>query len=1374
MGKLLPSFEIPRELQLDQSSKKIFQQQLSAEEDYLKFIRRGRGIMGMPSHLASPKNYVEFLSAQNFSEQIYTICKMSGINTKENSSEIQQIVQSSESAFLICLNKSFNTIPPDILAEIISECDLYIEKNIAETILKKITKLYFSIKNASKRLIHSDVFLPALKNGSILSPSREEPGLGSYNRHGLWQFGQQDLPSMSLPYAEISSSITHPAHEIRFSLVKNKNVDGYMLLVQNIKYWINHYGFLLRTEAEKLQKEIKILISHHIKNISNWKISGSSQDAEQTALCTIKLLGQEKKHFRITAFIYSGTGKLMLFSHLGHKYYEKTFVSNNFPQELFEETENMVSEYVSSELAAYAFCAINNARVSHPAQVCPNGNAWSAFRLLGGITSSVAASYGQGALNVNSNYSFSLPVSGFYPLKDAKDEEEDHPNYSSIKHIHWDNFLSQVHVNKQKNAVIVTHASSEYSVSVLKTKNIYEKEILCQTADKEVFERFIIYTNTPTNVEIIGAIALAAIIGVSNYPNYESLNMVVLESNKTPLHIFPKNSINSSKNLFSENEHFFSYNINHSSFTLRKYSASDNVNGLLTPIFAMKYQNRSTDFFSKGRSRSYADLAKICLSPEIELPNSSNQNDENPIFRYFNPEAISRKMSELAQEEIPIPSLPKVFPDYRNADSEKGIYCPLSVIGDQKFGLSYVVKLTGEYIPEEPEPLIENPGQPKNAMKKSFDEEAFRKDTLGHFEKFYTFEILCIDKDGAVIIDYTPTHNTPGGYIPRLSLLENIITVYLPDFISWVNIHGIYLFNNYRSQTGKDASSESIRFFTPEGSPFPLDQTMSMEYAHSIKQWISKKYPSIMDEIPFGKKASTVFSHLMRSVTLVDYKRSDGYMPSELIKETRKSELFRLTMFLHDIGKVSTIDGGVGPFVENHENVSVQIASSILDYFTINEHERIQVLKWILNHHLFEKAVDGEFGGIDDATQHVATIIGKEDDADIYYHMFRCDVDPFPDFGVGENQKSTSVSSHLNTTPLDFLHEVKKRIAHSIFTEISWKDVVPNRQKSTRITTNSEISSNVLLSESGEFVQKTHRFSTYSNTWGDKKVFEEFNPGYFEKMQLLKNDVIKNPDKSFAKEFGMAYDGPTGSILRCFFWTRPHFLGNIFSNGLRSYAGKDSRSFFALINGPMLSNYANNGTFSSKKHSLTYDEAKSLIVFDYHAGNVIFEDEAEETITAVRKWKLQKMGPQLFSLSCDPDDVSDGSKFLMEIGYTGIIKAGKDEAANQIVGISCFDPSRVALITAYTLPRGIYEGMFNDATNLVHHRYKAYPSNILVRTSHGFDKIITLPEIENKEIFLSQSHDFFAKIAVAPDKIHVQQEGSKIWRGIPSVNSSGA
>ena len=124
MGKLLPSFEIPRELPLDQSSKKNFQQQLSAQDDYLKFIRRGRGIMGMPSHLASPKNYVEFLSAQNFSEQIHTICKMSGLNIQENSGEIKQIVQSSESAFLICLNKSFNTIPPDILSEIISECDL--------------------------------------------------------------------------------------------------------------------------------------------------------------------------------------------------------------------------------------------------------------------------------------------------------------------------------------------------------------------------------------------------------------------------------------------------------------------------------------------------------------------------------------------------------------------------------------------------------------------------------------------------------------------------------------------------------------------------------------------------------------------------------------------------------------------------------------------------------------------------------------------------------------------------------------------------------------------------------------------------------------------------------------------------------------------------------------------------------------------------------------------------------------------------------------------------------------------------------------------------------------------------------------------------
>lgn len=1374
MGKLSPSFEIPRELTVDQPSRSDIRAKKDDEKEYLQFIRKGRGILGMPAHLAASKAYVNLLAAQNFSGQIHSICKLSGLNPEENFAEIKQIAQSAESAVLVCLSKGFNTIPPDLLSEIITECDIYLNPDVTEKILHKIVKLYFSIQKSSQRLIHSDLFLPAIRNGSGIYPSREEPGLGSYNRHGQWQFGQQDLPPISMPYAEISADITHPAHEIRFSLLKNANVDGYMLLVQNIKYWINHYGFLLRTEAEKLQREIESLVSPHVRDMSRWKISGSSSDSEQSALCAVQLLGQTKKHFRITAFISSGSGKLMLFSHLGHKYCEKSFESKNFPQELFEESEKMVAEYVAADLAAYAFCAVNNARVSHPAQVCPNGNAWSAFRMLGGITSAVVSSYGQGALNVNSNYSFSLPVKGFYPLKDALGEEDSHPDYRSIKKVYWHDFINQITVNIAKNNISVTHGSSGYSVSVLHTKNTYKKEVLCKTSDEEVFEKFFILINAAAKEETIGAIALAAIIDVVGYPTYESLGMAILQSEDHPVQTLPKTSVNSAKSLFSENENLFSYNVNHSSFTLRKYSEQSNVNGLLTPLFAMKYQNHPTDFFAKSVARSYADLSKMSLNPDIDMQGYANLRDENPILRYFNPEGIARKMAELAEKEMPIPSLPSVFPDYRNSDSEQGVYCPLATVQDQNFGLSYVIKLTGEYIPEDPEPQIENRGQPKNAIKKSFDEESFQKNVLGHFDKFYTFEILCIDRDGSVIIDYTPSHNTPSGYIPRLVLLENIVTVYLPDFISWVNVHGIFLLNNYRLQTGKDAASESVRFFAPQGSPFPLDPTMSTEYAHRLKQWVSKKYPSIMDEVPFGKRASTVFSHLMRSVSLADYKRSDGYTPSSQIKSARTAELFRLTMFFHDIGKISTIDGGVGPFVEEHEHVSAKIADDLLDYFSLSEHERFQVLKWILNHHLFEKAVDGKFGGIDDATHHVATVIGKEDDSDIYYHMFRCDVDSFPDFGVGSNKKSTSVSEHLGVTPSVFLEEVKKRIAHSILPKIIWKDFVPKHREPTRATTNAQKTSNSLSSPSGEFVQKTHRFSTYSGKWGDKKVFEEFNPGYFEKMQLLQEDIIKNPDKSFAKELGMAYDGPTGSILRCFFWTRPHFLGNIFSNGLRSYAGKDSRSFFALINGPMLSNYANNGEFSSQKHTLNYDEAKALVVFDYHAGNIIFEDEAEETITAVRKWKLQKMGPQMFSLGCDPDDVSDGSRFLMEIGYTGIVKAGNDEAGNRVVGVSCFDPSRVALITAYTLPRGLYEGMFNDASNLVHHRFKAYPSNILVRTSHGFDKVITLPEIENKEIFLTQSHKFFAKIAVAADQVHVKQDGSGLWRGIPAVNSSGA
>jgi hypothetical protein len=58
---------------------------------------------------------------------------------------------------------------------------------------------------------------------------------------------------------------------------------------------------------------------------------------------------------------------------------------------------------------------------------------------------------------------------------------------------------------------------------------------------------------------------------------------------------------------------------------------------------------------------------------------------------------------------------------------------------------------------------------------------------------------------------------------------------------------------------------------------------------------------------------------------------------------------------------------------------------------------------------------------------------------------------------------------------------------------------------------------------------------------------------------------------------------------------------------------------------------------------------------------------------------------------------------------------------------------------------------------------------VLVRSSFGFDKIITLPKINPEEIFLNNSHKLFAKIGVSEDKKSVTENGSKLWRGTPLV-----
>jgi len=1346
-----PSFDIPSSVNQNIGSFHSKHESIAYEKEYIRFITKGRGFLGMPANDAAPKNYVMFWNAENYPQKILYALENNGIDNIFDEQDIKSIRQSLESTIFYSLCKDLKTLNKELIVSIIDDSKLRLSNEVQNIIIAEAQKIYQEIIEIFPLKTNTDKYPRQELNPSAQFSEENDEGVGSYDAFGKWIFGKQNLPAISMPFAQVSSNIVHPCHKIHFSFLKHKEIEDYFILLENKKFWVNKDGFLLLTESYRLQNELKFHIDIQVKNIVNWNTINNVGPYQKISQCDVSLLGQKNSKFKIVSITENNSCKVSLFSPSGQKIGQFDVSMNNFPANVMTGASEKLSEYIASEIAAYAYCAVHGMRVAHEAQVAPNANAWSAFRLAGGVSSAPAISIGQGALNVNSNYSYSLPTYGYNPLQDfVKTEDEEKIRIFSF--VLWEDFINQCTIIEKNNKLEARHSSSGFKI--LSTPNIIHGKMLIESISSsgENFENFYINCTIPGYDREITLIALANLIGVKNTPSFESIGAHI----SLPEKILPSNTsvIN---HLDYPNDTFFSNKINFSSITLRKYS-SYNLHGLLTDLFTEFLTKLPIQFNAIGVISSYEDLIKSSM-----VMHSQNINLET-MRKFFNQQAITDALMKLAKINAEIPVLPKMYPDGRRTDFEKGLYCPFLIVENQNYGLTYEIKLIGEYEPE-----IENVEQEEN-MEKSFSSNINQENLISPFDKSYGFEIICRDRNGDVVIDYSPSYNTPAGYVPRLCRLDTIVNIYLPDFISWVNSYGIYATNIYRDQTSQMAKNENKSISTTYATPFQFDEKMSMEGSIFIKNWLSKIFPSINDEISFGFNQSSLYLHLMRSVSLVDYKRQDGYMPSELLKDDKKDILLRICMLFHDIGKVSPMDGGLGFYEQHHERRSAEISLTLLNNFPIPQTMKNQAVKFIDNHHIIEHAISGHYGNLDEAVQHVAKIASTEWEADFFYHMFRCDLDKFPDYGETENHITTKISEHLLTTPQEFIEYVKSYIKNSIFIPAEKDPIIPATIPNHTHPPGNKINQTLSNLTFPEFSQKTHRFVAYASSRGGKKVFEEYNPGYFEKMQLVKEDVLKNPHKSFAKEFGMSYDGATGSVLRCFYWTTPEKIPNIFSNGLRSYSGKDSRSFFATINGPIISNYQNSGIISQLFNLKNYDEARSLVVFDYHAGNVLFENESFDALDAIRKWKFQKLGPQIFSLSFDPEDMIDGSKYLMEIGYSGIIKSQTDINNQLIIGISCFDPSRVALITALNIPRGIFTGLSGDSTKLIHHKFKAHPATTLVRTSHGIDKIETLKPLPSEEIFLSNDHDFFAKIAVSPDGKKATQQGSFIWRDDPEIS----
>ena len=1191
------------------------------------------------------------------------------------------------------------------------DCQLIMNQSLpsaSESVKKKISRIiqssyehFVNIKylanqeNRIEEIFRSPNIAPHKMNFS------ETYGFGSYSRNGKWVYGKTILPDLPSVLSKKTGKNNVASCNINVSLEKtvlNSNyytIEGIfqsisadknhlfdmtgrrklqMAVLQNIVVGKDKWHSIIHNGKTHKKLELNYKNNQDIETSPTWfEIIHKSYD-ENSSKGTMEIINAQREK-------------------IGH-------IDNTEPES--HVACRFVAMYVASEIAATIYAIGNSLHLPHKGSVPPNASPWIIRRLSGSIMRSPYSSYGQ----------FSIPQriisedekSSVNWLSEPASQSPDFPEKSledTIPEI-WENFVNDVKsVRLSESMIRLYNPNYQFFVEAkIDEQNI--TTIFVYSEDKFLIDTKSIVHEKEDEPDFPAKIAFGHACEIYETPSYESKGYKMLvppwkhsddyQTTSDPSLELMKNSI-------------ISYVTDHRSFVQWKTSDQRRLRGDLTasikifkkpelnpekyPSFSSpeEFLQKCVDYYS---SNIFIEKDRVLSELITEI---DKKTIINRIMEFTNNSILHLAALKAEEEE-------SVFMA-RNKSIKNSIFC--FSLQNQKYNLSYEV-----YLMKKQKPMLVNIRDPYKIVDDSFS-------------SLYSFYINCKNSQGDVLCVYMPSFDNAMGIIPRHEPLFDIFCGYLPDFILWMNKEGVqdmYLENIQSSFMHNKREKARILKDEQEMLPFSVDATMSLEQFPLARQWLVAQFPSLFKmQQSIAHKDNDVLNHIMDSVRLVDTTRIDGYCPSIQLNNEEDSSLLRLTMLLHDIGKCDRTDHGDGGLNSNHARISASLAQRLLDAFYLSKKDKARVIKYIQHHDLIGSAQNGKFGTLEQSITHVAKISETIGDLEMFYNIFRCDVDAIPCYGEMGQEFGISISPKTGCNPRQFVDLVKNFIENSKFSSISQN--VPSGEK--KLVPAGEIwnfSENAELH--GERALKAIRLST-------KKLFcptpyntSSYNPQYSKKFSDIMDEIINNPHLSYAKELGMSYQGITGTVIRCFLWTISSMVQPLFQDGSLPYFGIDGRCIIASVNKP-----AKSPVFPNS------ETTHALVVFDYHMGHHV---SRSELVSIANKWKNHKrykLGATMFSLNYDENDSIDYSKIALDLGISSLIFKHREDTY-----VSCLDPKRIALLSAFEFPAKSY-GKYEIGHIL------QKPMQFTSIQSSGFQRTIELPKMHDSEIHLSEDNKMF-------------------------------
>lgn len=232
MKPKIPVFAVPAKVDVGKSPalKKVVRTK-DEQKQYAEFISKENGFLGMPASKGAPGIYVNFWSIGSYvlimKREMENLLKENRITNEQ----LEKLCESAQSSIFHASILDLKSVPQGLLDSALISSGV--------TMNDQNQRVYFdSIQSAYKLFVHTLEMrtdrrqFPRIQKAPSATDDHDlEPGIGSYDVHGKWQFGKQILPVISQPFTKLSTNIIHPVFGLQFGFAKNKNTDGYCLFL---------------------------------------------------------------------------------------------------------------------------------------------------------------------------------------------------------------------------------------------------------------------------------------------------------------------------------------------------------------------------------------------------------------------------------------------------------------------------------------------------------------------------------------------------------------------------------------------------------------------------------------------------------------------------------------------------------------------------------------------------------------------------------------------------------------------------------------------------------------------------------------------------------------------------------------------------------------------------------------------------------------------------------------------------------------------------------------------------------------------------------------------------------------------------------------